>query len=133
MVDPILKTTHRLLTAIMVVVALTGWGAYASSASSSATRDQERIEALARLSTHHDGLVSEQQRLQRELTLANARLAMARDEVASLEEQRKVAKKGGLGAFEPVDPPRKSAQKRPSKATAGSGLANEQSRWARTT
>jgi hypothetical protein len=96
---------HRLLTATIAVVALIGWGAYAYSVCSAATRDQEQLESLARMATDRDALVSEQQRLQRELALANAQLAAARDEIASLELQPKVAKKGDLGAVEPVDPP----------------------------
>jgi len=38
--------THRLLTATMTVVALLGWGTYAYSTDSSATRDQARLELL---------------------------------------------------------------------------------------
>ena len=101
---------HRLLTATMAVAALIGWGAYADSVSSSAMRDQERLEAIARMVTDRDGIVSEQQRLQRELSLANVQLAAAHDEIASFERQPKVAKKGDLGAVDPVEPFPKAAK-----------------------
>ena len=101
MTDPL--HTHRLLTATMTVVALLGWGTYAYSTHSSATRDQARLEAIARITTERDalhsehqrlvpeqlGLVSEQQRLRGELALANTQLAAAREEIALLKPQRK--------------------------------------------
>ena len=104
MTDPL--DTHRLLTASMTVVALLGWGTYAYSTDSSATRDQARLEAIARITTERDALhsehqrlvsgqlklVSEQQRFQGELALANTQLAAAREEIALLP-QRNVAKK----------------------------------------
>src|SRR3954464_2810779 len=107
MKDAMLRN-HRLLTAIMTFAALIGWGAFAYSASSSATRDQERLEAIAGITSERDGvleqrarLVAEQERLvaaperlHAELTLANAQLAEAREEIASLRPQREVAKKG---------------------------------------
>src|SRR5215218_8879218 len=103
--------THRLLTATMTVVALLGWGTYAYSTHSSATRDQDRLEAIARITTERDALhsehqrlvsgqlklVSEQQRVQGELALANTQLAAAREEIALLAPQRNVAKKGRHG------------------------------------
>jgi len=109
--------THRLLTATMTVVALLGWGTYAYSAHSSATRDQDRLEAIARVTTEREALhsqhqrlvseqlklVSEQQRLQGEVARAVTQLAAAREEIASLKAQQKVAKRGGTGAVEPDD------------------------------
>src|SRR5215218_10270547 len=102
--------THRLLTAIMIVVALLGWGTYAYSAHSSATRDQDRLEAIARITTErealhsqHQRLVSEQLRLEGEVARAVTQLAAAREEIASLKAQQKVAKRGGTGAVEPND------------------------------
>jgi hypothetical protein len=128
MTNPIVGA-HRLLTATMAFVALIGWGAYAYSAKSSATRDQERLEAVARITTDREGLVAEQQRLvteqerlvaaqQRlhgELALANVQLAVAREEIALLDPQQKSARKGDLGTRKP--------QKGSSGATARSDLA----------
>src|SRR3954464_11195740 len=54
---------HRFLTATMAFVALLGWGVYAYSAHSSATRDEDRLEALARTTTDRNRLLSEQQQL----------------------------------------------------------------------
>src|SRR3954449_597370 len=89
---------HRFLTATMAFVALLGWGVYAYSAHSSAARDEDRLEALARTTTDRNRLLSEQQqliavqqRLQGELALANAQLAAAREEIASLKLPQKVA------------------------------------------
>ena len=110
MTDP-LSNARRLLifvTVAMAIVALIGWGAYAYSEHSSAARDRERLDALARIATQRDGLASEQERLQRELGLANAQLAAAQDKIAALE-----ARKGDLTALvEAVDAPRKTSQKR---------------------
>ena len=114
MTDPL--HTHRLLTASITVVALLGWGTYAYSTHSSATGDQARLEAIARITTERDALhseqqrlvlaqlklVSEQQRLQGELALANTQLAAAREEIALLAPQRNVAKKGDMGAMQPA-------------------------------
>jgi len=47
----------------MAFVALLGWGVYAYSAHSSATRDEDRLEALARTTTDRNRLLSEQQQL----------------------------------------------------------------------
>src|SRR4051812_15200 len=98
---------HRLLTATMAFVALLGWGVYAYSAHSSAARDEDRLEALARTTTDRNRLLSEQQqlivvqqRLQGELALANAQLAAAREEIASPKLPQKVADKGGLVTIE---------------------------------
>ena len=127
MTDPL--DTHRLLTASMTVVALLGWGTYAYSTDSSATRDQDRLEAIARITTERDALhsehqrlvsgqlklVSEQQRVQGELALANTQLAAAREEIALLP-QRNVAKKGDLDAIQPGPPSRKAVHTRPTEA-----------------
>jgi hypothetical protein len=107
MKDAIVRN-HRLLTATMAFAALIGWGAFAYSALSSATRDQERLEAIARFTSDRDGVLAErtrlvaeqerlvaaQQRLHGEPALAKAQLAEAREEIASLRPQREVAKKG---------------------------------------
>jgi len=128
MTDSVLSS-QRLLIATMGFVALIGWGAFAYSANSSATRDQERLEAIAQITADRDGLVTEQQRLiaegqrlvaaqqrmQGELALANVQLAETREEIALLEPQRKVAKKGDRGAD-------KAARKRPPEAIARSEL-----------
>jgi hypothetical protein len=125
MTDPI--STHRLLTATMAFAALIGWGAFAYSASSFATRDQERLEAMARITADRDGvladgtrlvaeqerLVAAQQRLHGELALAKVQLAEAREEIDSLWQRREVAKKGGRS---------KAAQKPPPGATTSSEL-----------
>src|SRR5918995_1235309 len=110
MTDAILRN-HRLLTATMAFAALIGWGAFAYSANASATRDQERVEAIARITADRDRvliertrLVAEQQRLHGELALAKVQLAEAREEIDSLWQQREVAKKGDGN---------KAAQKRP--------------------
>ena len=109
MTDPL--HTHRLLTATMTVVALLGWGTYAYSTHSSATRDQDRLEAIARITTERDALhsehqrlvsgqlklASEQQRLQGELALANTQLAAAREEIALLSAAAKRRKEGRHG------------------------------------
>ena len=122
--------THRLLTATMTVAALVGWGTYAYSTHSSATRDQDRLEAIARITTERDALhseqqrlvsgqlklASEQQRLQGELALANTQLAAAREEIALLAPQRNVAKKGDMGAVQPGAPLRKAVHTRPTEA-----------------
>ena len=129
--------THRLLTATMTVVALLGWGTYAYSTHSSATRDQDRLEAIARITTERDALhsehqrlvsgqlklVSEQQRVQGELALANSQLAAAREEIALLAPQRNVAKKGDMGAVQPGAPLRKAVHTRPTEAKARSKVA----------
>jgi hypothetical protein len=129
--------THRLLTATMTVVALLGWGTYAYSTHSSATRDQDRLEAIARITTERDALhsehqrlvsgqlklVSEQQRVQGELALANTQLAAAREEIALLAPQRNVAKKGDMGAMQPGAPSRKAVQKHASEEKARSKVA----------
>ena len=126
MTDPILRT-HRLFTATMAFAALIGWGAFAYSANSSATRDQERLEAIARLTSDRDGVLAErtrlvaeqerlvaaQQRLHGELTLAKAQLAEAWEEIASLRPQRELANKGDRS---------KAAKKRPPGATTASEL-----------
>jgi hypothetical protein len=121
---------HRFLTATMAFVALLGWGVYAYSAHSSAARDGDRLEALARTTSDRNRLLSEQQqltvvqrRLQGELALANAQLAAAREEIASLKPPQKVADKGGLVTIEPVNTKRKSTQQRSPEATARSDLA----------
>ena len=125
MTDPV--RTHRLLTATMAFAALIGWAAFAYSAHSSATRDQERVEAIARMTADRDGvlvertrlvaeqerLVAAQQRLQGELALAKVQLAEAREEIDSLWQQREVAKKGNRS---------KAAQKRSPGATKSSEL-----------
>src|SRR3954470_18199024 len=91
---------HRILSATTVFVALLGWGAYAYSANSSATRDQQRLDTMGRMTVDRDQLTlerqrltTEQQRLQRELDLANVQLVAAREEIVSLERQQKIAKK----------------------------------------
>jgi hypothetical protein len=118
---------HRLLTATMAFAALIGWGAFAYSANSSATRDQERVEAIARITADRDGVLAEQmrlvaeqerlvtaqQRLHGELALAKVQLAEAREEIASLWQRREVAKKGDRS---------KAAQKRAPGATTSSEL-----------
>jgi hypothetical protein len=123
MTDPI--RTHRRLTATMAFAALIGWGAFAYSANSSATRDQARVEAIARITADRDGVIEErmrlvaeqerlvaaQQRLHGELTLAKVQLAEAREEIAALAPQR--AKKGDRS---------KAAQKRAPGATTSSEL-----------
>jgi hypothetical protein len=110
------------VVALLGLIALLGWTTFFYSAHSSATRDRERHEALAQITSERDALLSgqqrmglEQERLQRELALANAQLAAAREQIASLEPQ-KAAKKAEGGGVEPVDPPRKTAQKRPPPA-----------------
>jgi hypothetical protein len=124
MTHPILNA-HRFLTAAMAVVALLGWGVYAYSVHSSATRDEDRLEALARTTTDRNRLLSEQQQLvvvqqslQGELALANAQLAAAREEIASLKLQQK----GGQVTVEPVRAESKAAQQRASEARARSDL-----------
>ena len=126
MTDAILRN-HRLLTATMAFAALIGWGAFAYSSNSSATRDQERLEAIARITSDRDGVLAErtrlvaeqerlaaaQQRLHGELTLANVQLAEAREEIASLGPQREVAKKGDR---------KKAVHKPPPVATSPSEL-----------
>ena len=104
----------------MALVALLGWGAYAYSAKSSATRDEQRLDTIGRISADHDRLTverqrlsAEQQRLQRELDLANVQLVASREEIASLERQQKFAKKGDMGSLEAVAPLRKTTQKTP--------------------
>jgi hypothetical protein len=99
---------HRFLTATTAVVALLGWGMYAYSVHSSATRDEDCLEALARTTTDRNRLLSEQQqlvvvqqRLQAELAQANVQHATAREEIASVKPQQKVANKGGLVTVEP--------------------------------
>ena len=122
---------HRFLTATMAFVALLGWGVYAYSAHSSATRDEDRLEALARTKTDRNRLLSEQQqllvaqqRLQGELAMANAQLSAAQEEIAALKLQPKVANQGGLVTGEPVDlKSKKAAQRRSPEATARSDLA----------
>ena len=106
------------VVALLGLVALLGWSTYVYSAHSFATRDRERLQALARITSERDALASgqqllvlEQQRLQRELVAANAQLAEARQPIASLDPEQKVAEKD-TGIVEPVDPPRKTAQKR---------------------
>jgi hypothetical protein len=57
-----LLTAHRLLiglVAAMAVVALIGWTAYARSESSSATRDREHAQAMARMASERDGVARE--------------------------------------------------------------------------
>ena len=117
MTDRIVRI-HRIFSATTVLVALLGWGAYAYSAKSSATRDQQRLEIIGRMTVDHDQLTverqrltAEQQRLQRELDLANVQLVAARERIASLEREQKFAKKGEMGALEAVAPARKVAQK----------------------
>src|SRR5215204_1491385 len=95
---------HRFLTATMAFVALLGWGVYAYSAHLSATRDEDRLEALARTTTDRNRLLSEQQqllvaqqRLQGELAMANAQLSAAQEEIAALKLQPKVANQGASG------------------------------------
>src|SRR5829696_6786282 len=86
-----LLNAHRLLiglVAAMAVVVLIGWTAYARSASSSATRDRERVEAMARMESERDGLLSAKERLQRELSLANAQLASLRNGCLSRKEPK---------------------------------------------
>ena len=70
------------VVALLGLVALLGWSTYVYSAHSFATRDRERLQALARITSERDALASgqqllvlEQQRLQRELVAANAQLA----------------------------------------------------------
>jgi hypothetical protein len=125
MTDPI--RTHRLLPTTMAFAALIGWGAFAYSVKSSATRDQERVEAIARIISDRNGVLAErtrllaeqerlvaaQQRLHGELTLAKVQLAEAREEIASPVPQREVAKKGDRS---------KAAQKRAPGATTSSEL-----------
>ena len=124
MTHPILNA-HRFLTAAMAVVALLGWGVYAYSVHSSATRDEDRLEALARTTTDRNRLLSEQQqlvivqqRLQGELALANAQLAAAREEIASVKLQQK----GGQVTVEPVRAEIKAGQQRAPEARARSDL-----------
>ena len=126
MIDAILRN-HRPLTATMAFAALIGWGAFAYSANASATRDQERVEAIAQITADRDRvliertrlvaeqerLVAGQQRLHGELALAKVQLAEAREEINSLWQQREVAKKGDRN---------KAAQKRPSGATRSSEM-----------
>jgi hypothetical protein len=125
MTDPI--RSYRLMSATMAFAALIGWGAFVYSANSSATRDQERLEAIARITSDRDGVLTErtrlvaeqerlvaaQQRLHGELTLAKVQLAEAREEIASLGPQREVAKKGDR---------RKAAHKQPPEVTSPSEL-----------
>jgi len=109
----------------MAVVALLGWGVYAYSVHSSATRDEDRLEALARTTTDRNRLLSEQQqlvvvqqRLQGELALSNAQLAAAREEIASLKLQQK----GGQVTVAPVRTEIKAAQQRAPEVRARSDL-----------
>jgi hypothetical protein len=62
MTDRIVRI-HRIISATTVLVALLGWGAYAYSAKSSATRDQQRLEIIGRMTVDHDQLTVERQRL----------------------------------------------------------------------
>ena len=124
MTHPILNA-HRFLTAAMAVVALLGWGVYADSVHSSATRDEDRLEALARTTTDRNRLLSEQQqlvvvqqRLQGELALSNAQLAAAREEIASLKLQQK----GSQVTVAPVRTEIKAAQQRAPEVRARSDL-----------
>jgi hypothetical protein len=125
---------HRILSATTVLVALLGWGAYAYSAKSFATRDQQRLDTIGHMTVDRDQLTverqrlsAEQQRLQRELDLANVQLVAAREEIASLERQQKSAKKGEIGALEAVAPSRKATQKTPG-ARARTKVANASQR-----
>jgi hypothetical protein len=107
-----LLNAHRLLIGLVVamaVVALIGWTAYARSESSSATRDRERVEAMARMASERDGLLSDQQRLQRELALANAQLAFSQK---GMLEPQKTAEKSNLGGGEITGTLGKAAPKR---------------------
>jgi hypothetical protein len=120
---------HRILSATTVLVALLGWGAYAHSGKSSATRDQQRLDTIERMTVDRDQLTverhrltAEQERLQRELDLANAQLVTAREEIASLERQQKFAKKAEMGALEAIAPSPK-AQRSPG-AKARTKVAN---------
>jgi len=94
-----LLNAHRLLiglVAAMAVVALIGWTAYARSESSSATRHREHVEAMARMASERDGLLSDKERLQRELSFANAQLAVAQERM--LEPQRSTEKSNWGGS-----------------------------------
>jgi hypothetical protein len=107
-----LLTAHRLLiglVAAMAVVALIGWTAYARSENSSATRDRERVEAMGRMTSERDGLLSDKERLQRELSLANAQLAVAQERML---EPQKTAEKSNLGGGEITGTLGKAAPKR---------------------
>ena len=110
---------HRLFSFTMAAVALITWGAYAYSAHSSATRDQERLEAIARITTDRDALLSAQQRLQHELSLANAQLTAAQQEIALREPEPKVAQKSDR-AESPVEG--KAAEKQVSQGKRSSEL-----------
>ena len=117
-----LLTAHRLLiglVAAMAVVALIGWTAYARSESSSATRDREHAQVMARMASERDGLLSDKERLQRELSLANAQLAVAQERML---EPQKTAGKSNLGGGEITGTlgkaaPKRSAQNRSSTAS----------------
>jgi hypothetical protein len=104
---------HRLLSGTLAGVAVVGWWAYASSSSVCATRHQEQLEALSGVIEDRDSLALYRQRLERKLALANVQLAAARNEIAALDLQSNVTKKGNLGALEPAAP-RNVAQKEPS-------------------
>jgi hypothetical protein len=107
-----LLNAHRLLMALvatMAVVALIGWTAYARFESSSATRDRERVEAMARMTSERDGLLSDKERLQRELSLANAQLAVAQEQM--LDPQR-TTERSNLGGGEITGTLGKAAPKR---------------------
>ncbi len=106
-----LLTAHRLLiglVAAMAVVALIGT-AYARSESSSATRDREHAQAMARMASERDGLLSDKERLQRELSLANAQLAVSQERM--LEPQR-TTERSNLGGGEITGTLGKAAPKR---------------------
>jgi hypothetical protein len=113
---------HRLLIGLVVamaVVALIGWTAYARSESSSAMRDRERVAAMARMASERDGLLSNQERLQRELELANAQLAVAQERML---EPQITAEKGVLGQSDITStlgkaPPKRSARTRSGTAS----------------
>ena len=107
-----LLNAHRLLiglVAAMAVVALIGWTAYARSESSSATRDREHAQVMARMASERDGLLSDKERLQRELSLANAQLAVAQERML---EPQKTAEKSNLGGDEITGTLGKAAPKR---------------------
>jgi uncharacterized protein HemX len=106
---------RRLFAATIAILAVIGWGALAYASHAFATRDEQRQEALIRVTTERDQLMAERQRLvaeqqrlvgaqQRfngELTFAKAQLATAQEELALLRPE----KKADLGRRKPEKAP----------------------------
>jgi hypothetical protein len=118
-----LAPTAMAVVALLGAIAVLGWSSYFYSARSFESRDRERLETLARVTSERDALSSGQQqlvleqgRLERELALSNAQLIAAQDVIASHEQQQKLAKKSDGAPGELVDQPRKGRSVRQGNA-----------------